>query len=417
MTTIEHLSDVEILDGLETAPHRDLPEHVEWCDPCRERVQTARRRAALQEAFTRFTAKIDPEESEARVALSDLLRHPERFDRDRSSVGLVRGLLAEIRRNLTESPSESLRQTEIALDLIQHLPEGEPDLVRLELRGETWKLRSHAFRFLARYSDALDALDCAETYYEETVTSDYGLAVIAFARAVVLREIDRLDQAERLLDEAENVFQRYGDRKRATEAAMFRGAIAFRRGDMGKAQQTWMGLLEAAETEPDLAHVGILLSNLAQCSAEIGKFGEAASLFVRAISAYDEAGNLTDKLRARWGLAQLYLRRNDYELAIGSLGLVRQSLEEAGMLEEAGLCGLDIVEACLATARWNEAERLASALVETFTAAGMNNRAIAALAFLRDAVAAKTVSHEIVEKVRIDLSHLHHEPQRLWARV
>ena len=55
-----------------------------------------------------------------------------------------------------------------------------------------------------------------------------------------------------------------------------------------------------------------------------------------------------------------------------------------GMPEEAGLAGLDLVEALIATGKAAEVRNLTESVLGEFRAASLNERAITALAYLRD---------------------------------
>ena len=82
------------------------------------------------------------------------------------------------------------------------------------------------------------------------------------------------------------------------------------------------------------------------------------------------------------------------------------------MPEEAGLAGVDLVEACLALGRDSAARTLLEEVIEEFRRSGLNERALVALTYLRDLPAPRrdTAAH-----VRTYLSRLRREPQLLFA--
>lgn len=71
------------------------------------------------------------------------------------------------------------------------------------------------------------------------------------------------------------------------------------------------------------------------------------------------------------------------------LGLVRLDFLRQSMHEEAGICGLEMIQALLLLDRPGEAETLARTVISEFTVAGLSARAITALDYLSKAIAAR----------------------------
>jgi hypothetical protein len=75
------------------------------------------------------------------------------------------------------------------------------------------------------------------------------------------------------------------------------------------------------------------------------------------------------------------------------------------------LCGLDIVEAHLTQGAHIEAEAFAREIVREFTAARLNGRAITALGYLSEAIAARKASQSTVQNVRRFIRSLRANPE------
>jgi hypothetical protein len=82
------------------------------------------------------------------------------------------------------------------------------------------------------------------------------------------------------------------------------------------------------------------------------------------------------------------------------------------MTEEAGLCGLEIVEGMLSLGNYSGAESLGRKIISEFTRAGFNKRAITALGYLQEAIASSKASRGLVRIVREYIVSLRTSPER-----
>jgi hypothetical protein len=111
------------------------------------------------------------------------------------------------------------------------------------------------------------------------------------------------------------------------------------------------------------------------------------------------------------------LRLQRFHDAIATLRSTRETFLARGLIEEGGLSGLGIVEAQLVLGKASAARNLAAALIREFTAANLNRRAVAALAYLNDAIAASSATPEIVRDVHAYIYALQFDPTRDFARA
>ena len=116
------------------------------------------------------------------------------------------------------------------------------------------------------------------------------------------------------------------------------------------------------------------------------------------------------------GRGRLLIRQGRYTLAIEHLRAVRRDFLRNSMSEEAGIAGLEIVEALLTLGRTSEAETLARKIVREFIAAHLNARAITALGYLSEAITAHTAPATLVTEVREYIVSLRTTPERDFHR-
>jgi len=93
-------------------------------------------------------------------------------------------------------------------------------------------------------------------------------------------------------------------------------------------------------------------------------------------------------------------------------GISTREFIRSSLAEEAGLCGLEIVEGLLLLGRTAEAENLARKLVHEFTNAKLSTRAITALSYLTEAIVAKRASATTAHDVREYIVSLRTSPER-----
>lgn len=94
---------------------------------------------------------------------------------------------------------------------------------------------------------------------------------------------------------------------------------------------------------------------------------------------------------------------------------VRRGFLRSGLAEEAGICGLEMVEGLLALTHAAPAETLARTIVSEFMAASLSSRAIGALGYLTEAIAARNASTQLVTEVREYIVSLRTSPERDFA--
>ena len=109
--------------------------------------------------------------------------------------------------------------------------------------------------------------------------------------------------------------------------------------------------------------------------------------------------------------------RADSERAINHLRPLRREFLGHRLTEEAGICGLEIVEGLLILQNGSAAEKLARQIVSEFTAAGFNKRAIAALAYLTEAITLNRASTTLATEVREYIVSLRTSPERDFVRA
>lgn len=325
--------------------------------------------------------------------------------------GALDELSREVVSRVDRVPLESLAVAELATTVAATLPgDAYPHVVLAQLRAQSWKDRGLALCYLARYADALAALDRAEQILAPFGTLAHDRAIVHFARATTLQEANRFDESMALLANCKKVFSDHGDTRRHLLCGILEGMLLHRMARYREARAAYFALLPTARSVNDLASLASIHNNIGHSSIELGDFSAAESHINQATALFLEVGQPLRAARAELARGRMLVRRGDVEKAIAHLHSVRDQFLGQNVVEEAGLCGLEIVEALLVRGASIEAEAFARQIVREFTAAQLNVRAVTALSYLSEAIAARKASAATVENVRVYIRALRLEP-------
>jgi tetratricopeptide (TPR) repeat protein len=378
----------------------------------------ARRRpdpARLRE-FAGMARKLQQERETAAEVVATLLREtpPAEWPSlpELRTVGAVEELAREVEARLDREPREALAIAELATTVVDALNAEEyPAVVLTQTRALAWKDVAQALRYLARNDEALVAADRAALMLTSHGTLAHDLAIVQFVRAMVLQEIDRYDESLQLLNECRRVFLGHGDARRVLLCGIAEGMLLHRLKRFGEARQCYVGLLEIAhELHPD--SLAIIHINNGYACIELSDFAAAEHHLSQAITMFRELEQPLHVAMAELARGRVMVRRGAIDLGIAHLRRVRAEFMVHGLVEEAGIAGLDIVEAFLGAGRAAEAELLAREIIHEFTAARLNTRAISALGYLHEALEARTASTATVVYVRDYIDSLRTRPER-----
>jgi tetratricopeptide (TPR) repeat protein len=315
---------------------------------------------------------------------------------------------------LERDPQEGLAIAELATKIADTLsPDSYPRVVLAHLRAHAWKDRARALSYLARYDDSLRALDRADACLAPIGTLAHDQAIVDFVRSIVLQHLRRFDEAQALLSLCRRVFSDHRDMRLYRKCTLAAGNLFVRRGDYLGAREVLIPLLR----DGDLDSLAIARSALGWCAIHLGSADEALEHFTDAARRHRQLDWDLEAVRASYGAGCALLRLGRLDDAIEKLAFARKCFLSRTLVEEAGLSGLEIVEAHMLRDDLEEAKALAATIVQEFTAAHLNRRAVAALAYLNDAIATSSATPEIVRNVHAYINMLKTDPGRDFAAV
>jgi len=383
--------------SFERAQRRPDPARVQEFAETARRLQRERQESA--DVVTRALRET-PREEWPRLATRPELRNS----------GALNRLETEVSARLEKEPQEALLLSDLAASIAETLPpDSYPAVVLAQLRALAWKDRAQALAYIGRYPEALEALDRAESRLSfGSLTHDR--AIVRYVRALTLQKVNRFEDSRELLAECSQVFRDHGDDRRYLYCGIGEALLLDRTERYRDAYNTLIPLLDVARTSGDVESEARIQSNLAHAAVYLGELNAANVHLSEAIARFVDLGKRLEAIRTELAGGRLLLARGQLRLGIQRLYEARRSFLMHGMVEEAGLSGLEIVEALLQSGARDDAARLAEEILGELRHIAFNDRALSALAYLSDAAQASQASVETVRHVRGYIDSLRDDP-------
>jgi tetratricopeptide (TPR) repeat protein len=380
--------------------------------------------SATHTSLMEYGARVAEEDRDAEVVLQPYFDSPITAawttlltKRRHRTGGVVRKLNAAAHSICESKPRVALTFADAAISVAEALPDDlYPARAVFRLRGTAWKERANAQMLLGQFPQAHESLDRAERAYGKTPHNGLGLSIVALVRAGVLYAQLRPDEAMVMAERAELGFTHAGDEKRRMDAAYLRASIIFEAGDANRALPIFRRIIEHGENTQSAHWIALGSYAAGNCEVDAGNLGEASLLFHRAIVIFREFGPERERLLTEWGIARVVFHSGNTTEAIRRFRDVAAEFEKRGMVTYAAYVGLDISDGLLALNRPKDIVALAQHLFSVFTNAGMLTGALSAIAYIKEAAAAKRITKQDVEAVRAFLRRAELQPSLQFVR-
>jgi tetratricopeptide (TPR) repeat protein len=404
--------------------HADDVDHLAGCAKCRQRfagkpfaIDTAERQARKRE-FVSAAARLERERNDATDLFARHLRDTPAAEWPRlADVPALRNNAAleqmseEVRKRLHRRPTEALTIAQLSTAVAESIPVGlYPPLILAQMRANAWKDRASALRYLARYDEALDAVARGEAHLAPFSAVEHDWAILRMVKGIVFLRTDRFEEALPILIECRRVFAEHHDHRRHVLCGITEGNALYEVSRYAEAHRVYAAVLDDAVAAGDIESQASLHNNLGYCLTHLGDYDGANIHFSEAIAKFTDLGFTAEVPRTERGAGLVLLGRGQLTSGLALLRAARRDFTAAGMVEEAGLCALNIAAVLVERGEDSEARALTQNVIDEFTAAALDERAIAAVVRLRDAIdvdgaTAETVRnvHAFVESLRSDV--------------
>ncbi|HXH37871.1 MAG TPA: tetratricopeptide repeat protein [Thermoanaerobaculia bacterium] len=403
--------------------HSDDLRHISDCPSCRQRFtenvlpfDAVRRREGARE-FLAAAALLERERDGAGDIVERHLRDTpmDEWPRLAESQPLrnnaaLEWMSEEVRKRLERNPVEALAIANLAASIAESLLAGTyPAVVLGQIRSTALRDRANALRYLGRLDEAYDSIATAEARLDAFPGAALDRAVVWLVKAMILGQMDLFDDAEAMITAASGIFAEVNDSPRFLQAGLVRGNLLVRQKRYEDAQQVFRDLLSVAISGRDVETQARLQNNLGHCATCLEDYGSASIHFSQAIARFTDLGFTGEVARTERGAGVVLIGKGQIGLGMARLREARQTFAALHMPEEAGLCALRLIEAMVEHGQTDEARALAASVVDEFTAAALDARAIEAVVRLRasldaDGATAEAVrtAHALVQSLTID---------------
>lgn len=378
-----------------------------------------------EQEFYATSRKLQTERATAPHIVAEALRNTPRSAwatlvgrADLLTCGAIDHLGTVVTNAMTRDPKYALALAELAVALAGALPDTSYHRVIVaQIRAAAWKsIGGKALSYLARHDEAIEAFGRAEQYLDAFATLAHERATVRLNLAITYLETERYAESLAVLAECRKVFEDHGDDNHIVPIAFYEGAILQRLHKYREARETYL-LLIASSSDISPRMLAALHQAIGLCSTELGDYEPAETNLRKAITLHRKIGQPVDAVRGEHGRGMLLIRRGRLPEGIAQLRAVRHEYLKASLAEEAGLCGLEIVGAFLQLGKAENAEALARTIMNEFLAASLNDRAVTALGYLSEAIAARKAPVSLAADVRQYVLSLRREPEREFPAV
>ncbi|HEY4642288.1 MAG TPA: hypothetical protein VII75_13160, partial [Thermoanaerobaculia bacterium] len=336
-----------------------------------------------------------------------LAEHPEW-----RTAGVVRKLIAATDRAIDLMPSDAVEITRMASSVADSLVDSERVT---HLRGSAWYEVGYALLYTGAYGEALEALTTAERHFVRVPIADHELGRLYLVRAMIFRALERTGDSLPAIASAAAIFRAYGDKDRSYAAKLAEGLALYSSRRFREALR--LNLEIANEDTIATRWRAAAQQNAATCYRELCEFDSAIEYFIKAISAFESAGMMSFRAKARWTLARIFVARAQYEPALRMLIELRGDFEELGMANDMAIVSLDIAEVLIATARHSEIAAACRPALAYFEKAQLtaSEAARTALTYLCEAAMAGNATHSLVSDLRMTFAAPTRRPELIQA--
>jgi len=372
-----------------------------------------------------FADRMAYEDTQAEIYLRDLLAGPRdswmpklREHPEYRTAGVVRKLIAACDRAIDTMPPDAVEITALATEITEHLdPAAHTSDTVAKLRGAAWRERAYALFYTGQFADAEKAVFASESHFSDCLVGEYETARVGIVRALVERSQEDTRRSLTTARTIAPVLERFGDMQRHVSARSAEAAVVADTGNYTAALRLWLSLEATFSPDDSTDAHARLLSNIAYAYRCIGEVDNAIRYFQDAATIFATQGNVSEALRIRWNIASMLVEGQRLGDAALQLQVVLAEFEKLEMRGAAVDVLLHLAEVKLLQNRPADVPPICRAAMEHLAGAGLSfsARGLTAIAYLREAAAARQATQQLVQHVRTYVKRLPEEPTLLFA--
>src|SRR5260370_12863454 len=192
---------------------------------------------------------------------------------------------------------------------------------------------------------------------------EHDRAIVRLVKGMTLAQLERLDEAHAILSECLSAFRDHNDIKRYVQGGLAEANMLYKSARHAEAARLLEDLLRDSTNAQDLESQARIHNNLGHCATALGDFVSARIHFSEAIARFTDLGFTAEVPRTEYGAGVVLIGRVQVSAGLQRLRQARLAFTAAGMIDEAGLCALRIVEVLIDRAEEEQARALTQDIV------------------------------------------------------
>jgi tetratricopeptide (TPR) repeat protein len=420
--------------------HLEVVDHLVGCATCRRRFQGLVRQRSMSKKtadilqWPRSPAEgsaraegqrilddrqkaLAKERSEAPSLFVELTRLPvEQRELLLSSVRFQTWGLLELllERSLEAGINHSSRGEELgvlALRLSEHLDaQFYGEALIEDLRTRAWAYIGNSRRLRSDLKASDEAFLAAYEHFHSGTQDSLERAILLDLEASLRRDQRRFEQAAKLLRRAVAIFLESDERHRAGRSLVNLSTVYHYAGDAERGIPILFQAVDLIDPEQEPRLLLCARHNLIDYLASSGRYLEAQGVYREARSLYRSFPDAWSQNRRKWVKGKISSGLGQGDLAESLFLSARDGFISEGIPYDTALISLELAALYARQGRMADLKRLATEMVPIFSSLHIHREALAALAYLKQAVETERVSLALVNGIAAYLRRAEHDP-------
>ena len=280
-----------------------------------------------------------------------------------------------------------------------------------DLRGRAWAHVANARRVRSDLAGADRAIAEARKHLRKGTQDPLEIAVLLDLEASLRRDQRDLPEAGRLFRQAAGIFLRHGDPHRSGRSLVNLSTVHYFAGEVDEALALLRRSLVLIDVEQEPRLRLCAQHNLVFYLTEAGRFEEAREVYRETRPLYRDFAEPWVQNRRKWVRGRILRGLGRPGPAESLLLAARDGFLAEGIPYDTALVSLEIAMLYAEQGRTAELKRLAAEMVPIFSSLNIHREALAALAFLTQALEAEAAGLELLGAVADYLRRAAHEPE------
>lgn len=309
------------------------------------------------------------------------------------------------------NPAQAEDLGSLALRLADHLDPGRYGAELIEdLRARAWAYLGNAYRIKSDLQAAEAAFVSAYEHLKKGTNDTLERAILQDLEASLRRDQQRFDEALGLLQRAVSTFLQSSQQHRAGRSLLKIDDVYHHMGSLEKGIPLIYQALGLIDPEQEPRLLLCARHNLIDALAETGRHLEAQGLYRTTRSLYRSFPDAWTQNRRKWVKGKIARGLKQAEQAESLFLAARDGFIAEGIPYDTALVSLELATLYAEQGRTADLKRLAGEMVPIFSSLHIHREALAALAYLKQAVEAERASLELVSGVAAYLRRAQYDP-------